>query len=144
VIALDTNVLVYAHRPEFPLHDRAVDVVLRLAEAPATWAIPFHALVEFAATVSHPRKFLEPSGPAVVRGQIDAWLASPSLRVLYDAPTVLARWLELVDAGRVTGPLHHDARIAACCLANGVTELWTADRDYLRFPALRVSNPLVR
>jgi predicted nucleic acid-binding protein len=39
--------------------------------------------------------------------------------------------------------LHHDARIAAVCLAHGVTELWSADRDYLRFPALRVRNPLV-
>lgn len=143
MIAVDTNVLVYAHRPEFPLHERAVEVVRGLAEAPATWAIPFHVLVEFAATVSHPRKFLQPSGPRDVRDQLDAWLASPSLRVLYDGPVVLARWLDVVDAAKVGGPLHHDARIAACCLANGVTELWTADRAYLRFPALRVRNPLV-
>lgn len=142
MIALDTNVLVYAHRPEFPLHRRAAEAIRGLAEAPATWAIPFHALVEFAATVSHPRKFVAPSPPPAVRDQLDAWLASPSLRVLYDSPPVLARWLELVDAAQVGGPLHHDARIAATCLAHGVTELWSADRDYLRFPALRVRNPL--
>jgi hypothetical protein len=56
-------------------------------------------VVEFAATVSQPRRFIEPSGPAVVRAQLDAWLASPSLRVLFEAPAALIRWLELVDAG---------------------------------------------
>jgi hypothetical protein len=44
--------------------------------------------------------------------------------------------------GRVTGPVVHDARIAALCLAHGVRELWTADRDFGRFPALVTSNPL--
>jgi predicted nucleic acid-binding protein len=43
----------------------------------------------------------------------------------------------------VTGPLFHDARIAAICLSHGVTALWTADRDFSRFPALRTHNPLV-
>ncbi|MEJ7726221.1 MAG: hypothetical protein WKH47_04295 [Actinomycetes bacterium] len=37
----------------------------------------------------------------------------------------------------------HDARIAGICLAHGVTELWTADRDFSRFPGLRTRNPLV-
>ena len=37
----------------------------------------------------------------------------------------------------------HDARIAAICLGNGVAELWSADRDFGRFPELRVVNPLV-
>ena len=37
----------------------------------------------------------------------------------------------------------HDARIAALCLSHGVRELWSADRDFSRFPALRTRNPLV-
>jgi predicted nucleic acid-binding protein len=36
----------------------------------------------------------------------------------------------------------HDARIAALCLSHGVYELWSGDRDFSRFPALRVRNPL--
>ena len=45
---------------------------------------------------------------------------------------------------RITGPKVHDARIAAICLQHGVTELWSADRDFSRFPALKVVNPLAR
>jgi predicted nucleic acid-binding protein len=43
----------------------------------------------------------------------------------------------------VTGPLVHDARIAALCLSHGIRELWTADRDFSRFPRLKTANPLV-
>jgi predicted nucleic acid-binding protein len=49
----------------------------------------------------------------------------------------------LLDAGNVTGPKVHDARIAALCLLHEVTELWTADRDFSRFPNLKVRNPFV-
>jgi len=48
-----------------------------------------------------------------------------------------------VTETKVAGPRIHDARIAAVCLAHGVTELWTADRDFSRFPALRTRNPCV-
>lgn len=48
-----------------------------------------------------------------------------------------------VAGGRVAGGQVHDARIAALCRLHGVTELWSADRDFGRFPQLRVRNPLV-
>lgn len=44
-------------------------------------------------------------------------------------------------AGRVAGRRVHDARIGALCIAHGVRELWTADRDFSRFPSLTASNP---
>jgi predicted nucleic acid-binding protein len=45
---------------------------------------------------------------------------------------------------RTIGARIHDARIAAICLQHGVRELWTADRDFSRFPQLKTFNPLVR
>jgi len=48
-----------------------------------------------------------------------------------------------MGAGRITGGRVHDARIAALCLEHDVTELWSADRDFTRFPALKVRNPLL-
>ena len=53
------------------------------------------------------------------------------------------RLSDLLASSRAAGPLVHDARVAALCLANGVSELWTADRDFGRFPSLKVRNPLV-
>jgi predicted nucleic acid-binding protein len=50
----------------------------------------------------------------------------------------------LIERGQIQGGRVHDARIAALCLQHGVTELWSADRDFSRFPALRVVNPLLK
>jgi predicted nucleic acid-binding protein len=48
-----------------------------------------------------------------------------------------------LEQGRISGPQVHDARVAAICQDHGVRELWTADRDFGRFPALKVRNPFV-
>ena len=48
-----------------------------------------------------------------------------------------------MSAGDIVGPKVHDARIAALCRFHGVRELWSADRDFSRFPDLKVRNPLV-
>lgn len=47
----------------------------------------------------------------------------------------------LIQEAGVTGNLIHDAHIAALCLEHGVTELISADRDFLRFKSLKVVNP---
>ena len=49
----------------------------------------------------------------------------------------------MLEHGRITGPLVHDARIAALCKDHGIREQWTADRDFSRFPSLITVNPLV-
>jgi predicted nucleic acid-binding protein len=51
---------------------------------------------------------------------------------------------ELLVDGRIGGAQVHDARVAALCRQHGVRELWSADRDFSRFPGLKVVNPLLR
>jgi toxin-antitoxin system PIN domain toxin len=143
VIALDTNLLVYAHRPESPWHARTVEVIDGLWSGRRAWGIPVHCLVEFAAVVSNRRLWKAPSQVDHVADQVAAWTESPSCRLLADDETVWEHALALARRGRCEAGTWYDARIAAACLAHGVTELWTADRDYTRFPALRVRNPLV-
>ncbi len=75
--------------------------------------------------------------------QVNAWFESPRLQLLAESPGYECHLEQLVRAGSITGPRIHDARIAALCLHHGVSELWTADRDFTRFPALRTHSPLV-
>jgi len=82
VIALDSNLLIHAHREDNPFHVAARETVERLRN--------------------------------------------------------------LASAARLKGPPIHDARIAALCLHHGVSELWSADRDFSAFPRLKVRNPLVK
>lgn len=142
MIALDTNLLIYAHREESPWHQAASDVVRLLAEGRSPWAIPWPCLHEFLAITTHPRVFDPPTPAAAALAQVETWLESPSLVLLTEAPGYWQVLRDLVTGASVQGPLIHDARVAALCLHYGVRELWTADRDFARFPELPVRNPL--
>jgi uncharacterized protein len=143
MIAVDTNVLVYAHRQDSDFHARAAGAVRTLANGKGSWAIPWPCLHEFLAIVTHPRIYGPPSTTEQAADQVDAWLQSPSLQLIGET---VEYWpglrRHLVD-GKVTGPLVHDARVAAICIAHGVRQLWSADRDFGRFGGLEVHNPLV-
>jgi toxin-antitoxin system PIN domain toxin len=141
VIAVDTNILVYAHRRDSEWHDRAAARVRELAEGRATWAIPWPCVHEFLAIVTHPRIYDPPTPTPAALDQVDAWLESPGLGLLGEGPAHWPALRPLLAAGRVVGPKVHDARIAALCLAHAVETVWTADRDFSRFPTLPVLNP---
>jgi uncharacterized protein len=143
VIAVDMNILVYAHREDSEWHDRAVAAVERLAESAREWAVPWPCLHEFLAIVTHPRIFRTPTPPALAVGQLDAWLESPTLVVRSETDHYLDTFRETVLTSRVTGPRVHDARVAALCQSHGVRELWTADRDFSMIRHLKVRNPLL-
>ncbi len=142
MIAVDTNLLVHAHRRDADLHEHASEAVRRLAEGVADWAIPWPCIHEFLAIVTHPRIFDPPSTVGQALEQVRAWRESPSLLLLGEASDHLERLAALLAGGAATGPRVHDARVAAICLSHRVVELWSVDRDFSRFPALRVTNPL--
>lgn len=143
MIAVDTNILVYAHREDSPFHEAAFQRVAELAEGPATWAIPWPCLHEFLAIVTHPRIYARPTPLARALDQVDAWLESPTLALLTESATHWPTLRALLTGGRVAGAQVHDARVAALCRQHGVRELWSADRDFSRFAGLAVVNPLV-
>lgn len=143
MIAVDTNILVYAHRADSPWHDAALRAVTGLAEGAADWAIPWPCVHEFLAIVTHPRIFRTPSPSAVAAQAVAGLLDAPSVTLLSETETYWAVLRRLVETGQLAGPIVHDARVAALCEVHGVTTLWTADRDFSRFPGLDARNPLV-
>jgi toxin-antitoxin system PIN domain toxin len=143
VIAVDTNLLVYAHREDSTWHDAAYARIAELAEGKTPWAIPWPCVHEFIAIVTHPRIYAPPTPPDAAIDQVDAWLESPSVTLLAEPEGYWSKLRALVQDGRIAGPLVHDARVAALCLLHGVRELWSVDRDFGRFSNLAVRNPLV-
>jgi toxin-antitoxin system PIN domain toxin len=141
VIAVDTNILVYAHRGDSAFHEAAAAVVRDLAEGSRSWAVPWPCLHEFLAIVTHPRIYDPPTPVERALTQVEAWLDAPTLVLLAESSDHWPQLRTLVAAG-ATGAKVHDARIAALCAGSGVTELWTADRDFSRFP-VRTVNPLL-
>lgn len=143
MIAVDTDILVYARREDSEWHGAANARIVELAEVRAPWAIPWPCIHEFLAIVTHPRVFAPPTPLAAALGQVDAGCESPTLVLLSESGGYWSELRTTIEDGRAVGPQVHGARVAALCVQHGVRELWSADRDFNRFPRLTTTNPLV-
>ena len=143
MIVVDTNLLVYAHRRDSPWHDAAGKTISELAEGSSLWGIPWPSIHEFLAIVTHPRIYNPPTPLVDALAQVDAWILSPYLILLSETEGYWQKLQPLLKQGRIVGAHVHDAHIAAICSLHGVRELWTADRDFARFPTLTVRNPMI-
>ncbi|MEP6814243.1 MAG: TA system VapC family ribonuclease toxin [Marmoricola sp.] len=143
MIAVDTNILVYAHREDTPQHGAARDALRSLAETGRSWGVPWPCVHEFTAIVTHRRIFAPPSSIEDALQAISDLLELPGVTTLGEGPDHLQRLALLLRQSGVVGPKVHDARIVAICATHGVRELWTADRDFSYFRELATRNPLV-
>jgi toxin-antitoxin system PIN domain toxin len=133
VIAVDTNILVYAHGEQFAKHPEARRRIETLAEGSSRWGIPSACLQEFLRVVTHSRVLTAPYSMSAAIAALGALLESPAVEVLLPGEH---HWLYLAEAAEeadARGNLVFDAAIVAICRENGVTELLTEDRDFDRF-----------
>jgi hypothetical protein len=143
LIAVDTNILVYAHRQDSPWHAQAATRLRELAEGNASWSLPWPCIHEFLSIVTHPRIYSPPTEVQRALDQVNDWLRAPMLVLIGESDGYWSVLQRLLEPSKTIGPRVHDARIAAICIHHHVTELWTADRDFSRFPGVLARNPLV-
>ena len=142
MIAVDTNVLVYAFLRASPLYAEAERVIRGLVENNEPWGIPWPCVYEFLNTVTNRRKLGEHAATTdLAWAQLAVWLSSPNVRLLGETDGFLDILRGFVLRPRVVGPIVHDARIAAICVAHGADVLITVDRDFSLFPELPTRNP---
>jgi len=140
LIAVDTNILIYADRAELPLHRAALAALKRLAEGSEAWAIPVFCIGEFLRVVSHPRVFDPPTPAKDAWVSVNALLDSPSVRLLTPGASYVTLLGEQLEQSGAVGNLVFDAQIAAVCLEHGARTLLTEDRDFARFRALQTRS----
>lgn len=143
MIAVDTNVLIYALDPQLPQHTEAVRRLGELATGTAPWAVPFPCLAQFLRVVTH-RTFRSTIAPEDAWHNLGVLLASPSVQVLTPTNRHLALLREVMEESGASGDLVYDAQIATLCLEHGVRELLTADKDFRRFPSIKATDPFAR
>ncbi len=141
MIALDTNILVYARREETPHHREAAALLRELAEGATAWALLWPCIYEFVRVVTHPRVFAPPSPLEAVLTNLDGLFASPSVHIFGEGSRHPDHFRRMLSDGDGRGNLAHDAHIAALIVEHGINELLTLDRDFARFPAVRARNP---
>ena len=141
MIAIDTNLLVYAHRAGLPKHDRAKQAIEKACAGGQGWAIPAPCVAEFWAVVTHPSCAGGPSRAEQARAFLGE-LTKAGATVLDPRDGFVERLLRLAGALKVQGPRIFDLQIALVSLEGGATEIWTHDRQFVSLRGLRVKDPL--
>ena len=142
VVAVDANILIYAHRREVTEHVHALALLQTLAASVHPWAIPWPCVYEFFSVVTNRKIWKDAvSTPEEAWSQLDAWFHAPTLRLIGEPDGFTSLLASFVRRSRVRGPVVHDARVAAICVAHGVEKLLTRDRDFSLFPELSTENP---
>ena len=136
MIAVDTNILVYAHRQEMPQHERSLRLLTELAEGDELWALPVFVIGEFLRVVTHTRMFAPPTSRGVAVEWINTLLGSPTVRVLQPSDRYWRLLAAAMDEADANGNLVLDAEIVAVCREHGVTTILSEDRDFRRFSTM--------
>jgi toxin-antitoxin system PIN domain toxin len=143
LIGVDTNILVYAHRVDAPWHDRASEVVATLAASINPWMIPWPCVHEFLSIVTRRGIFKTPTPMPLALRQLEYWMESDSLMLPSESERHMELLRKFIDSGQIVGAAVHDARVAAICAGAGASVLYSADRDFSRFPIIKVVNPRI-
>jgi hypothetical protein len=113
-----------------------------LAASEHPWAIPWPCVYEFFSVVTNRKIWKDAaSAPEEAWAQLEAWFDAPTLRLIGEPESFSSLLEGFLKRSRVRGPVVHDARVAAICVAHGVEKLWTQDRDFSLFPELSTENP---
>ena len=140
MIAVDTNILVYAHDPGSSRHRAACIRLEALAGSLFSWSIPAPCLAEFLRVATHPRILGPPYTAREACKSLEQILESPSLTLLRPGPDYAKFLFEAVREANAIGNLVFDAQIVALCREHGVSTLLTEDRDFDRFKGLRTER----
>jgi predicted nucleic acid-binding protein len=142
VIALDTNLLVFAHREGVPEHASARRAIERASEDPKGWGIALSTVGEFWMNVTHPAAAGGPSTPKQARDFLASLFEGGPGIVWMPREPFWTRFLQLASDLNVRGVRIFDLQIALTAFDNGATEIWTHDYDFVAFPGLAVHDPL--
>ncbi|MET0852748.1 MAG: type II toxin-antitoxin system VapC family toxin [Candidatus Rokuibacteriota bacterium] len=141
MVLLDVNVLVYAHRRDSRRHRDYLGWLQDLIESDRAYGVSDLVLSGFLRLVTHPRVFRPPSAMADALAFARQLREQPNCTPITPGPRHWDIFFRLCEAADVKGNLVPDAFLAALAIESG-SEWITADRDYHRFPGLRVRHPL--
>ncbi|MFM9058499.1 MAG: type II toxin-antitoxin system VapC family toxin [Planctomycetaceae bacterium] len=140
MIAIDTNLLIYAHRSGTTEHAAARRAIEKACNAAGGCGIPLPGVAEFFSIVTHPTASGRPSSPRAAADFLAA-LAEAGIVPLAPGPSFAPRLLETAADLDVTGARIFDLQIGLCALDAGATQLWTHDRKFVKLPGLAIKHP---
>jgi len=142
MIAIDTNLLVYAHRKGTKEHRSSIRAIEQAVESGKGWGISFPVIGEFWSVVTHPACPPKPSPTGKAEAFLASLLSSANGEIWMPGPGFPERLLATASALGLSGPRIFDLQIAMIAFEGGATELWSHDTAFVSVPGLPVHDPL--
>ena len=142
MIAIDSNLLVYAHRGGLAQHRAARAAIEKASLDPRGWGIALPCLAEFWSVVTHPANQGGPSSGQEARDFLGALIMEGGAAVWLPGDGFAERLLRVAADLRVEGRRIYDLQIAFIAFENGASEIWTHDHGFCSLPGLAVRNVL--
>ena len=141
MIVFDANLLIYAYDSGATQHLPARTWIEKVFSGTDLVGIPWQAIFAFVRFMTNRR--LPGSRFSIDQASeiVDGWLGQPNVKLLAPGDQHWVYLRRVLVEGQASGPLVSDAEIAALTIEYGGV-LYTADRDFARFPGLRWVNPL--
>lgn len=141
MILVDANIALYAYDTTSPHHEAARVWLEDVLNGDEEVDFALTSLLAFIRISTNPVVFRRPLRASEAIGIVTGWLGRPNVRTALPTERHWAILDEVATGGQARGPLIMDAHLAALALERGAT-LATSDRDFARFPRLRLIDPI--
>ncbi len=141
MILVDANLLLYAYNPSFDRHHIARTWLEEILGKPDPVRLAWTGILAFVRVATNPRAFEYPLSLEEAMSIVSSWLARPMVAILEPGERHWEILRDLLVRTQTRGPVITDAHLAALAVEHGAT-LCSTDRDFARFPGLRLLNPL--
>ena len=141
MIVPDANLLIYAHYSGASEHPRAASWLEAALRGPERVGLSWSTILAFLRVTTTPKLFSRPYELGEAVSIAATWLAHSNVIILNPTDRHWRILSNLLPKSRIRGSLIMDAHLAALAIEHGAT-LCTNDRDFARFPGLKVEYPL--
>jgi toxin-antitoxin system PIN domain toxin len=140
-VTVDANVLTYASDTTSARHSSALELLERLAAGPALFYLFWPVAMAYLRIATHASILSSPLEPLAAQRNLADLLGRPHVRSPGEGPGFWAVYENTVRGDVVRANLVPDAHLAALMRQHGVATIWTADRDFRRFPDVTARDP---
>ena len=138
---VDANLLLYAYDSSSPQHEPARKWLESTLSEPEPSAFAWMTILAFLCIGTNPRALRQPLSVADALEIVSEWLSRANIVVVNPTERHWEIFRGLVVKGQAQSSLISDAHLATLAIEHGAI-LATTDRDFTRFPGLRILNPL--
>ena len=139
---IDVNLLLYASDESSAQHPRAKAFLQRCASDGQVFCLAWLTVMSYLRMATHPSIFARPLTPAEAAHNVEALTALPHCRVIGEQEGFWDVYRRVTAEVSTRGNLVPDAHLAAVLRQNGISCLYTHDRDFRKFTFLEVRDPL--